>query len=161
MDKINILKKNAISYLSKYDSTKKNLGQILRRKIIKMKKLEKKEKFDLHQLIPKILKELEDKNLINDKNFAENKIKNLFLQGKSEYYILNILLKKGVEKSLIKDTLINFENDNPNWKTESAELFAKRKKLGKFGDFKNKAKDLAKMARAGFSFDISSKTLGY
>ena len=161
MDKINILKKNAISYLSKYDSTKKNLEKFLRNKVIKMKDLEKKEKFDLHQLIPKILNELEDKNLINDRNFSENKIRNLFLQGKSEYYISNILLKKGVEKSLIKDTLIDFENDNPEWKTKSAEIFAKRKKLGKFGDFKNKEKDLAKMARAGFNFDISFKTLGY
>lgn len=161
MNNINILKKSAISYLSKYDSTKKNLGRILRNKIIKMKDLEKIEKFNLHQLIPKILIELEDKNLINDKNFAQNKIKNLFLQGKSEYYISNILLKKGVAKDLIKETLINFENDNPDWKIKSAELFAKRKKLGKFGDFKNKEKDLAKMARAGFNFDISFKTLGY
>ena len=39
-----LLKKYALSYLSKYDSTKKNLERILINKVIKMKNIEKSEK---------------------------------------------------------------------------------------------------------------------
>ena len=45
MNKINLLKKYAYAYLSKYDSTKKNLEWKLKNKISKMTNVEKKEKF--------------------------------------------------------------------------------------------------------------------
>ena len=38
-------------------------------------------------------------------------------------------------------------------------IFAKKKKLGKFGKLYNKEKDLSKMARAGFSYDLIKKIL--
>ena len=36
-----------------------------------------------------------------------------------------------------------------------------RKKLGKYNKAKNKEKDLAKMARAGFNYHIAIKALNY
>ena len=44
MDKINLLKKYAYTYLSKYDSTKKNLEWKLKNKVMRMKNLESREK---------------------------------------------------------------------------------------------------------------------
>ena len=41
MFNINLLKKYAISYLSKYDSTKKNLERILKNKIIRTRDINK------------------------------------------------------------------------------------------------------------------------
>ena len=91
-----LLKKYALSYLSKYDSTKKNLERILINKVIKMKNIEKSEKNNLYQMIDKILDNLELKNIINDEDFANKKFINLFNQGRSEIYIKNNLYKKGV-----------------------------------------------------------------
>ena len=53
---------------------------------------------------------------------------------------------------------ILMKQDNENWELESARIFAKKKKLLE----KNESyeKKLAKMARAGFSYDICKKILG-
>ena len=155
----NTLKKLALSYISKYDSTRKNLEMILKKKIFRMREASKKEKFLFYSSIKKILDEFESKKIINDENFAEIKIKNLTSNGKSKYFIENLLLKKGVEKKLIKELIKKFDEINPDWEIESALLFAKKKKLGKSDLLEKKKKDLAKMARAGFNYEISIKVL--
>ena len=61
-------------------------------------------------------------------------------------------------KSNQKSILNLMNQDNNNWELESAKIFAKKKKLLE----KNESyeKKLAKMARAGFSYDICKKILG-
>ena len=161
MSNINLLKKYAFTYLSKYDSTKKNLIQVLKNKVLKIKDLQKNERDSLNQSINIIVRDMESNNIINDKNYANIKIMHLFKQGKSENFIKNTLRKKGIEENLVKIVLRDFEMNIPDWKIKSAENYASKKKLGKFGNKKNKNKDLAKMARAGFNYQVSLKTLGY
>ena len=103
-----LLKQYALTYLSRYDSTKKNLERILINKVIKMKNIEKSEKNNLYRMINKILDNLELNNIINDEDFANKKFINLFNQGRSEIYIKNNLYKKGVEKNIIKKILSDF-----------------------------------------------------
>ena len=157
MNNIIILKKHAISYLSKYNTSKKNLDRILHNKVRRMK-LEKKDKFILYSSIASIIANLEINKLIDDKNFAQSKIHSLSSQGKSKIFVKNYLMQKGIEKNLIKKTFENFELKNPNWETESAKIFARKKRLGiKYSS--NFEKDLAKMARAGFDYQTSLKVL--
>ena len=59
MDNINLLKKYAYTYLSKYDSTKKNLELKLKNKVMRMKNLESDEKNDLYKIILEIIENLE------------------------------------------------------------------------------------------------------
>ena len=161
MDKINLLKKYAYTYLSKYDSTKKNLELKLKNKVMKMKNLESDEKNDLCKMIIQIIENLETNKVINDEYFASTKIKSLLFQGKSEIYIKNALLKKGVKKNIINKLLEDLEQNNPNWKVDSAKKFAKKKKIGIYGTIKNKKKDLGIMSRAGFKYHLSLMALGY
>ena len=163
MDRISLLKKYAYFYLSKYDSTKKNLEIKLKNRIIKMKDIDKNEKNILLQKIDFIIEDLESKKLINDNDFAKLKINNLSLQGKSEFFIKKTLIKKGVKDKIINELFLDFNNNNPNWKIESAKKFAYKKKLGKYNDSKNKDKnkDIAKMARAGFDYQMILEVLGY
>ena len=59
---------------------------------------------------------------------------------------------------MIEKTFENFELKNPNWESESAKIFARKKRLGaKYSN--NFEKDLAKMARAGFNYNLSKKIL--
>ena len=152
-----LLKKYALTYLSKYDSTKKNLELILKNKVIKMKNIEKSEKNNLYRMINKILDNLELNNIINDEDFANKKFINLLNQGRSEIYIKNNLHKKGVEKNIIKKILSDFNNKNPGWEINSARTFAKKKGLGKYES--NREKDFGKMARAGFNYNIIKEIL--
>ena len=157
MNNIIVLKKYAFSYLSKYNTSKKNLDRILHNKVNKMN-LEKKDKFFLYNSINSIIVNLENKKLIDDTNYAQSKIDSLSMQGKSKNFLKGYLLQKGIEKKLIEKTLENFELKNPNWETKSAKIFARKKRLGmKYSN--NFEKDLAKMARAGFNYNLSKKIL--
>ena len=63
-------------------------------------------------------------------------------------------MQKSIERNLIEETFENLELKNPNWESESAKIFARKKRLGiKYSN--NLEKDLAKMARAGFNYKIS------
>ena len=157
MNNIIILKKYAFSYLSKYNTSKKNLDRILHSKVRRMN-LEKKDKFILHSSIASILTDLEIDKLIDDKNFAQSKINNLSLQGKSKISIISYLVQKGIEKNMIEKTFKNLELKNPNWETESAKIFARKKGL-RMRYSSNFKRDLAKMARAGFNYNLSKKIL--
>ena len=157
MNNIIILKKYAITYLSKYNTSKKNLDRILHNKVKKMN-LEKKDKFILYSSIASIIADLEMNKLIDDKNFAQSKIQSLSLQGKSRIFIKSYLLQKGIEKNMIEKTFENFELKNPNWEIDSAKIFARKKRLGKKYS-SNIENDLAKMARAGFDYQTSLKVL--
>ena len=159
MNNIIILKKHAFSYLSKYNTSKKNLYRILHNKVRRMN-LNKKDKYALYSSIASILTDLEINKLIDDKNFAQSKINSLSLQGKSKISIISYLMQKGIEKNLIKESFENLELKNPNWETESAKIFARKKRLGiKYSN--NFEKDLAKMARAGFKYNICKKILEF
>ncbi len=157
MNNIIILKKYAYSYLSKYNTSKKNLDKILQNKVRRMN-LNKKDKYTLYSLIASILTDLENNKLIDDKNFAQSKIHSLSLQGKSKISIISYLMQKGVEKYMVEKTFKNFELKNPNWESESAKIFARKKRLG-VKHSNNIEKDLAKMARAGFNYKIIKEIL--
>jgi regulatory protein len=150
------LLKYAIYYLSKYSSSKKNLEYILKKKIRRLND-EKKIRFELYKEIEKIIQKLENLNLIDDINFTESKIRSLSYQGKSKIYIKQYLLKKGVNKEIINEQIsLHYEN-NQNIEKENALKFAKKKKL--LDDDKDYEKKLSKMARAGFSYEISKEVL--
>ena len=159
MNNVNLLKKYAVTYVSKYESTKKNLEKVLKNKIIRIKDIKKNEKFVLYKSIFKIIEELESKQIISDKRYPDTKILSLASQGKSKNFITSYLLHKGIEKNLINNTFKEFELDNPDWEFESAKIFVRKKILG-LNIEKNKEKNLAKMSRAGFDYNISKKMLG-
>ena len=150
------LQKYAIDYLSKYDSSKKNLADVIKKKIFRLN-ISSQEKSKLINHIDNILSNLEKNNLINDERYCNSKIESLSLRGKSKSFIFNYLLKKGVDKFKIQNNLNTFEKNNSNWELTSAKIFARKKKII---ESKNSyEKKLAKMARAGFSYEICKKIL--
>ena len=157
MNNIIVLKKYAFSYLSKYNTSKKNLDRILHNKVRRMN-LNKKDKYTLYSSIASILTDLEINKLIDDKNFTQSKIHSLSLQGKSKISIISYLMQKSIEKNIIEETFENLELKNPNWETESAKIFARKKGL-RMRYSSNFKRDLAKMARAGFNYNLSKKIL--
>jgi len=150
------LLKYAVDYLSKYDSSKNNLINVLKRKILRLNvpNFEKKKLIDI---IESIILKLEKNKFIDDDRYSSTKIISLSNSGRSRNFIFNYLIKKGVGKSIIENNLILIKLDNDNWELESAKVFARKKKLLE----KNESyeKKLAKMARAGFSYDIIKKIL--
>ena len=158
MNNKSYLLKYAIDYLSKFDTSKKNLERILKMKIQRASK-DKKERFNLYSQIDYVLNELERNKLINDQNYTYNKIRLFASQAKSKRFIQNYLSQKGIEKQVIQEKLKDFENNNYDWEKKSAFAFAKKKKLL---ETKEKfEKKLGKMARAGFDYDTIKQVLKF
>jgi regulatory protein len=156
MDNKDKLLKYAIYYLSKYSSSKKNLEFILKKKIRRLSD-EKQIRFHLYNEIQIIIEKLEKLNLINDQVFVESKIQSLQYQAKSQNYIKQYLLQKGIDKQLIEEQISLFYENNKNLEKENALKFAKKRNLlDKDQDYQKK---LSKLARAGFSYDIAKEIL--
>ena len=156
MDNKDKLLKYAIYYLSKYSSSKKNLEFILKKKIRRLSD-EKKIRFQLYNEIQIIIEKLENLNLINDQVFVESKIQSLQYQAKSKNYIKQYLIQKGIDKQLIEEQISLFYENNKNLEKENALKFAKKRNLlDKDQDYQ---KNLSKLARAGFSYDIAKEIL--
>ncbi len=151
------LLKYAVDYLSKYDSSKNNLVNVLKRKILRLN-ITNFEKKKLIDIIESIILKLEKNKFIDDDRYSSTKILSLSNSGRSKNFIFNYLIKKGVNKSQIQNNLNSMNQNNDNWELESAKIFVKKKKLLE----KNESyeKKLAIMARAGFSYDICKKILG-
>ena len=58
---------------------------------------------------------------------------------------------------IISDSVKEFEYLNPNWEKDSAKIFIRKKKLNKSPE--NNQKNLSKMARAGFSYELCKNIL--
>ena len=156
MDNKEKLLKYAIYYLSKYSSSKKNLEYILKKKIRRISD-EKKIRFQLYKEIKIIIDKLEQLKLINDTIYAESKINALLNQVKSKNYIKQYLIRKGVSSEVANEQISLFYEKNQNLEKENALKFAKKRNL--INDKKDYEKKLAKMARAGFSYEISKEIL--
>ena len=156
MDNKDKLLKYAIYYLSKYSSSKKNLEFILKKKIRRLSD-EKQIRFHLYNEIQIIIEKLEKLNLINDQVFVESKIQSLQYQAKSQNYIKQYLLKKGIDKQLIEEQISLFYKNNKNLEKENALKFAKKRNL--INNDQDYQKKLSKLARAGFSYDIAKEIL--
>ena len=150
------LLKYSVDYLSKFDSSKKNLSNVLKRKIFKLK-IDKNKKIGLLNKIENILSKLEKNKLLDDERYTSSKIIYLSKQGKSKNYIYSYLIKKGIDKSKIQILYETFQKDNNYCELDSAKIFARKKKILVSND--SYEKKLAKMARAGFSYDICKKIL--
>ena len=156
MDEKKLLK-YSVDYLSKFDTSKKNLKDVIKRKIFKLKN-NSSEKKNLFNSIESIVDKLEKNNFINDNRYLLSKINYLSQSGKSIKYISNYLLKKGIDKQDIENGINKFNNNNLNWEINSARTYAKKKNLLDSDEVYEKK--LAKMARAGFSYEICKKILG-
>ena len=156
MNNRNYLLKYAIEYLSKYSSSKKNLDRIIKSKIKRLSS-DKKIRFELYKEISHVIDKLEKNNLLSDENYSFTKIQSFANQGKSKNFIKNYLYYKGIDNKIIIQQLDNYEKLNTQWEKKSAKKFAEKKKLLNSNEIYEKK--LAKMARAGFSYDLCKEIL--
>ena len=116
MDEKKLLK-YAIDYLSKYDSSKRNLINVLKRKIFRLK-ITNFEKSKLINIIDSVIINLEKNKFIDDDRYSSIKILSLSKLGKSKNFISNYLIKKGIDITQIQKNLNLMENNNNDWEMD-------------------------------------------
>ena len=141
------LKNIALYYLDRFDACGEKLKSVLMRRIQKAVLAGDEVSPEATEWVDEIVRDMKRLGYVNDQRFCENKVR-LYLQaGKSNRYIMGKLCEAGLDSDMIRSYL-------PDDELTQARIFVQKKHLGK--DFQ---KDLAKLARAGFSYDIAQKVL--
>ena len=102
--------------------------------------------------------------ILDDRRYAENAAAGLRRRGASRRKIIVKLRLKGVPEVVIAEVLQTQNDDNPGSELEAAVALAKRRRLGPFrrgedSGPERRRKDLAVLARAGFSFEVAARAL--
>jgi len=156
------IKNIALYYLKRFDSSVENLRQVLKRRVKDY--AYHYPDFDLSQglgWIEEVLQELEGFGYLNDKRYAEIKVRGYLEAGRPERYILNKMREKGIGAALAEELLSGQEYDA----FEMALRLAKKKKIGPFRPDEQRKefwqKDAAKLVNAGFDYDVVKEVLGF
>lgn len=159
------LENAALYYLQRYATSAENLRRVLARKVKRSCAFHKVPEDEFHPLIDDLIRRYQSSGLLNDKGFAEAKAATLRRQGKSRRAIEAKLKEKGLGRADI-ETAIEKSGGEDEDDFKAACAFAKKKKLGPWRvnplkDPKDARKEMAALARAGFSYDTARRTLAY
>ena len=151
----------ALFYLSKYEASRKQVGDMLRRRVLKAQLRGEEIPIDVDEMIEETLNQLINQHFLSDIRFAENKVHHWAEQGKSNQYIRQKLKLAGIAPECIQNLLENDENSE----LDKARQYVRRKKLGFMRPEETRRemhqKDLARLARQGFSLDVALKALDF
>lgn len=152
------LENAALYYLQRYATSAKNLKTVLCRKIDRSCAFHKTDPAEFYGLVDKLVERYKASGLLNDAVFARAKTTTLRRKGESKRAIEAKLSQKGLAKDDIAKAFTEVD-ENEDAEFEAAVAFVKRKKLG-IGR-KDPQKEMAAMARAGFSFEVAKKALAF
>ncbi len=159
------LRNAALAYIDKFATSRDNLRKVLMRRVQKSNYYHDTSIQDGIDWIEELLNKLETAKFINDRAYAEGRAGALHRKGTSLKVIRLKLLEKGLSDADISHALeaLEEESQSDNLERDAAIALARRRRLGpwrlpeKREDYKEK--DLAAMARAGFSYDMAREII--
>lgn len=157
------LKNIALYYLKRFESSVANLRSVLQRRVNDYAYQNKEfDRGEAYQWIEDILADFQRYGYLNDSRYAEVKVKDYMSAGKSVRYIKGKMREKGIDEEILSALLEDQEYDE----FEAALKLAKKKHIGPFrkdeeARFENRQKDMGTLVRAGFSYDVVQRVVGY
>ena len=158
------LRKTAITYLARYEVSVNQFENTMKRKLSYLKgNLNDLEKI---KIIRNIKNEMILAKFIDDKRFAETKIRSIRRQGGSERFIYAKLKEKGISHNIIKCAINTVDEGHENAEMIAAINYIKKKNIGiyykkklenKIDEFELKNKWYGTLSRRGFSLAIVKK----
>ena len=152
----------AYSYLEKYSPSKQQLRIYLFKKLIKTKQNISSKK-EIFNLIDSIITTLVDNKFISDKHYSDIKSKTFLKRGYSLNKIRYSLIKKGIDEKYIKASISKIKEKESDPDFFSAIKLCKKRRIGPNREENNRSlfykKDIAILARSGFSYELSKKIL--
>lgn len=151
-------------YLSKYEASAEKVKQMLKRRLDKATLAGAEIPAESDIWINNVIAKMESLGYINDERFAENQVRILTRQGKSAKFITGKLLQAGISAEVIRALLDETEQSD----TERALTWLKHRRRGPYRTNPPQTpeelrlirqKDLAALARAGFSYQTATEAL--
>lgn len=156
------LENAALHYLKRYAATVSQLRRVLVRRVERSLRVHGGERAEALKWVDELVDRLVRNGLINDSAYAGMKAQSLRASGRSSRVIAQKLRMKGVSAELVQQKLAEATAELSE--EEAARIWARKKRLGPFRrDVRtrqdNRQRDLAALARAGFSFGIAKKII--
>lgn len=162
------LHNSALFYLERFAASKKHFTTVMMRKVKRSCMHHKDQDFDAcEKLVHQLADKFEKNGLLNDGLYTESLVNSLRRKGLSTNGIVTKMLIKGIERDKTLEALERLDTENHEHPHEAEKMaaitFARKRKIGPFyrgdKDDEDFNKSLAKLARAGFSYDVSSFAL--
>jgi regulatory protein len=162
--KAGTLQESALHYLGRYAASVARLRQVMTRRIRNSAKAHEFDPAPLLTELETVIATLIRTGLLNDASFAQAKALSLNRRGGSKRQIAGKLAVSGVRAPEAAHAIAQLEEEVPDAEFAAALAYAKRRRLGVFRSAPNESverrrKDLASMARAGFSLDLARRAL--
>jgi regulatory protein len=148
------LQRATMAYLERYASSAENLRRVLRRKVAQRCRLRGEDPAEFQDMVDEVVARALRSGLLDDTRYAEGRVASLRRRGGSARAIQAKLAQKGVPKATIAAAL----EGEPEDEVAAAHALARRRRLGPYRAGERapyRDKDLAAMARAGFSFAVA------
>lgn len=156
------LENAALHYLKRYAATVRQLERVLLRRVDRSLKAHGGDRAEALGWVGALIAQLTRNGLINDEAYAGMKAHSLRSSGRSARMIAQKLRMKGVAADVVAKKLADATSELSE--EEAARIWARKKRLGPFRSDartreENRRRDLAALARAGFSFGIAKKVI--
>lgn len=156
------LENAALHYLKRYAATVSQLKRVLLRKVDRSLRFHGGDRAEALQWVDALTDKLIRNGLINDQAYAGQKAQSLRASGRSARVIAQKLRMKGVAPEIVSQKLAEATAEVSE--DAAARIWARKKRLGPFrrdaqSRQENRQRDLAALARAGFSFATAKKII--
>ncbi len=148
------LERSALSYLERFAASSGQLRRVLLRRIkrAEMLGIDRAEADAARPHIETLIARLLASGILDDRRFAEAQAQSLRRRGNSGRGIRQRLAAKGLERGFVEEALGAIDTDGDTSELTAACVLARRRRLFR-------QKDLAALARAGFSLDVARRVL--
>lgn len=158
------LEKAAVAHLNRYATSSSNLRNVLMRRVDRSVRLHDTDRAEAASWVDAIIAKLTKHQFLDDAAYALARTNSLHRSGASRRKIASMLQHKGVDRHHIASALAALEEEYPNSELAAAYRYARRRRLGPYRlsaeDRSNRQeRDLAALARAGFSYDIARRVM--
>lgn len=158
------LENAALHYLERFSSSSQNLKSVLMRRVRRSAYYHDTDPEEGTEWVDEIVSRFLDAGLLDDKVYADSRVRSLHARGNSRKTILMKLRAKGIGPELVEPVLEQLELDeNEDVDLIAALKLAKRRRLGPYRidgqREERREKDMAALARAGFSYHIAQQVV--
>jgi len=151
------LENAALHYLARYSSSAENL-----RRVDRSTRQHGTDPEEGTAFVDDLIARYSKAGLLNDTRFAEGRARSLLERGVSPRAIRLRLREKGVASETVEAVLLDLVEDKGDIEWAAAVALAKRRRIGPFRKSDRQSvreKDLAALARAGFSYDVAQRVV--
>lgn len=157
------LHNSGLYYLERYNASSGHFKTVMLRKVKKSCLYHKDQSYEeCSNLVDKLVDKFLRAGLLNDDLYLQAMVASYRRKGLSERMIVQKLAFKKLPPDKIKEFLAKHddESDAADAELQAAAILCRKKKMGAFALKENDPqKELSRLGRAGFSFDIARKVL--